>query len=493
VINSARATNNVRNMFHQSSGKVSAMKCQSRKSRFGLLSGWGRCASCQRSTTRRRSLRVESLENRAMLTTLFVTDAGDSGDGTFRAAVEAANFDPSIDRIVFHKVDTVGLGSAVEFTGGQSMTIDGKGATIEAASAGANDLLISSGGADLDLSRLTFQNGDNGILVPVPGGATGTVAVSLNDVTIRDNARYGLFLDDQAEDTDASVRLDISNSTITGNGTGEGVSDFDGIRVNDGGEGSIIANVANSRFDGNGGDGLELDEKGDGGVRACLLRSTFNDNGFQNPDDKEDGIDFDEAGEGDLWISAVDVAFSGNSDEGADLDEEDGGDVDISFVSVQASNNEDEGIKVDEKEGDDSADGDLTVSLVNVKANGSEGEEGIALTEEGNGNFTAVLRNVVASGNDKEGIDLAEGGSGNLAVRLQNVVASDNDDDGIQVGEEDDGDLSAIVVNVTANRNSKVGLKIEQEDDGDGSLRLNNANLEDNEDGPLETDGVVMT
>ena len=227
---------------------------------------------------------------------------------------------------------------------------------------------------DLSLSNLTFQNGDNGVLVPVPIGATGTVAVSLDNVTIKDNASYGLHLNDQLNDTDASVRIDVSNSTITGNGTGEGVSDLDGIRADDGGEGSVVANVTNSHLDNNGADGLELDEKGPGDIIAEIAGSTFNENGFQDADDKEDGVDFDEADAGDLWVRVVDSTFNGNADEGLDLDEEQGGDVYVSLLDVVANANEDEGIKINEKlledENEDpipgTSNGNLVVSLINV-------------------------------------------------------------------------------------------------------------------------------
>ena len=129
-----------------------------------------------------------------MLTTLFVTNSGDAGDDTFRDAIEQANIDPEINSIKFAaNLDTIQIDSPVEYTGGQALSIDGKGAAIEP-DENTLDLFISSGGGDLELSRLTFQNGDtNGIFVPVPADAAGEVAVSLTNVVVTGNGARALF------------------------------------------------------------------------------------------------------------------------------------------------------------------------------------------------------------------------------------------------------------------------------------------------------------
>ena len=461
------------------------MRHPAREFRFRLPAIFGRSAR-RRQSAGRRSLHVESLENRAMLTTLFVTDAGDAGAGTFRDAVAEANSDSSVSAIVFDGVGTVSIDSSVEYTGGQSLSIDGDGATIEATTDGAYDLFVSSGGADLKLSSLSFQDGANGIFVPVPADTTGMLAVSLDDVTVQGSGLFGLHISDQENNSDAGVRLNISSSTFTGNGVGE--LDFDGIRVDEGGAGNIIVNVVNTTVDANGGDGLELDERGDGNVRLNVKDSSFNENGFFDEEDLDDGLDIDEAGEGGIWVKVVNSTFNGNFDEGFDLDEEDGGSVNVSFVNVAANNNIDEGIKIGEEDG-----GNVSVDFRNVEASGSIGEEGIVIEEEGAGNLIARLRNVIANGNDKEGIEIVEEGDGNLHVNLRNVTANGNDDDGIQIEEADNGNLSVVAMGVTANNNDKFGLKVEQEDDGEGSLVLGDADLDDNDDGELDTDGVIVT
>ena len=127
-----------------------------------------------------------------MLTVLFVTSDDDAGAGTFREAIEQANMDPTVSFIKFQpQVNTVELQSSVEFTGTQHLRIDGTAATIEAAAGmeGAFDLFVSSGGADLALSWLTFQQGKTGVYVPVPDTATGEVWLDLKNVHIADDAQ----------------------------------------------------------------------------------------------------------------------------------------------------------------------------------------------------------------------------------------------------------------------------------------------------------------
>ena len=451
-----------------------------------------RARSSSRQGSRPRGLRLEPLEQRTLLSTVTVTDAGDAGLGTLRAAIEAANGDSSIDAIVIDdSVGDIEIITPLEYTGGQPLSIDGGGITIEPNVAGDFDLLISSGGANLSLSNMTVQDGAIGISVPVPADAEGVVSVSLTNVNVIDNKLFGLFVDDQTNNSDASIRLDVADSSFTGNGTGG--SDNDALRVDEGGLGNIVAHVTDSHFDDNGGDGFELDEKGDGGITLTVARSTFNDNGDFDPDDLEDGMDLDEADAGSLHVTIVDSTFNGNFDEGLDLDEEQDGNVWVSLLRVDANDNEDEGIKIDEKFDDDDigSAGNLFVSLVDVEASRSKSQEGIAITEEGAGNFTAILRGVIANDNDKEGIELVEEGPGNLTAFLHDIVANDNDDDGIQIEEADDGDLTVIATNIVATRNSKFGMKVEQGGDGSGFLDLFRGRLRRNGKSPsLHTEGV---
>ena len=65
----------------------------------------------------------------ALADTIYVTDDGDAGPDTFRAAVMAANGDPAIDTIMFASPLSVTLESEVHYTGSQDLAIAGSGST----------------------------------------------------------------------------------------------------------------------------------------------------------------------------------------------------------------------------------------------------------------------------------------------------------------------------------------------------------------------------
>lgn len=445
----------------------------------------------------RRPLHLESLESRDLLTTFVVTSDADTGAGTFRDAVEQANLDADIDRIAFHpSVNTVELESSVEFTGSQDLTIGGRGAllTTTAATAGTFDLFISSGDANLKIRDIEFAGGAKGFFAPISANASGDISFLFNRVSVQDNGLFGLHIDDQTNGSDASLKVKIFNSDVQGNGTG--ALDFDGVRVDEGGLGDIHARVINTIVNENGGDGLELDERGEGGVRMLTRGSSYNGNGFFDEADLDDGLDIDEADNGGLWFRAVDSTFSGNFDEGLDLDEEQGGNVYINLFKVEANDNVDEGIKVDEKFDDDgiNSDGNLVARLRQVVANGNRDEEGIALTEEGAGNFFASFSFVTANMNGKEGIDLAEEGAGNLRAILLRVEANDNADDGIQIEEAGVGRFGVLANAIRANGNAKFGMKVAQETVGAdlGRMLLLFNDLTGNTDGDLDATDVTV-
>ena len=371
--------------------------------------------------------------------TVMVTSEADTGEGSFRYAVQIASENPGVNRIAFsRRVDTVVIDTAVEYTGAQDLKISGNGVEIVASDnfVGAG-VFISSAAADIALSKLTidgdFQEGENlanGIYVPVPGDATGKVSVSLDRVTIKNAALHGLHIADQLEDSAASIGLKMRRSTVVNNGIGK--IDYDGVRVDEGGEGNLYASISDSQIDANGGDGLELDERGDGNVDAYVTKTSFNDNGFfdedydpENPpvddngeirdeQDLDDGFDIDEAGEGGIIVKVTRSEAINNFDEGFDFDEEDGGGIVMTFDRVLAAGNSDEGVKAGEED-----EGGIIARLSRVdligngdddKAVEADGGEGMQISEEDEGSFSARLTRVNAIGNGTQGIKIEEEG-----------------------------------------------------------------------------------
>lgn len=354
-----------------------------------------------------------------ILATLLATNAAAqvNDEASLRAAIEAANLDSSIEKIIFDKNAYISLNAPVIYTGTQAIKLVGKGATIDGSSAGSfvldSDLtaitedgtLVFNTAADVTVRNLTIKNSaTRGLVINIPEDADQQdIDVKLNNVSIQDSALFGLHIDDNADEFDDGVAgsaigidLKIINSNFTGNGTG--AIDFDGVRVDERADGDINALIVNTHIDGNGGDGIELDEAGNGDVEATMINVTINDNGFYNEEDLDDGFDIDEADEGDIEVKLVRVSANNNMDEGLDFDEAGDGDVELKLRHVETLNNTDEGIKADEEDA-----GDIEAKLKHVQVI-ENGDDGIQFTELGEGKIEATLKQVEANDNAKYGV-----------------------------------------------------------------------------------------
>jgi hypothetical protein len=473
------------------------------------------------SKTRSSSHRptVEALESRALLAAVLVTTGDDIGAGSLRSAIESANADSSIKTIkIAPWVDTIETESELNYTGEQSLRIFGRSAAIEPADdSGDFDLLVSSGGADLSLRDLVIRNGAlDGLFVPVPADATGTIKVSLRNVTVEGNGLYGVHIDDQTDNSDASIFFSMTKTDILANGfkgaeDGDNqpeVADFDGVRVDEGGLGSATIRIRSTTVEDNAADGVEIDEKGDGNVNMFVSHSTFSNNGSQPQltDDLEDGLDIDEAGDGSIIALVKHTEVNRNEDEGIDFDEEGKGDLIATLINVEASENLDENIKYSEDadaeppdpEDFDSeaeyleaiaevnldAGGSVISTMVNVVANGVFGEEdrggdGIKLEEFGFGSLFASFVNVTANGNDGEGIQIEEGSDLYEDAGLTDLNS---------------GSAFVFVRNSEFLDNAKEGVEVVQSGDDGGLLRIRNTDLAGNDDGEdqVKAEGVTL-
>src|SRR5262249_59061358 len=117
---------------------------------------------------RRVGLAVEALEDRAVPSTFMVVNLADSGAGSLRQAVLAANVNPGPDTINFAD----GLHGTIPLNTGQlnitdDLAIDGPGADLLAVSGTHQSRVFGiSGGAAVALPRLTATDG-------VAGGGRG--------------------------------------------------------------------------------------------------------------------------------------------------------------------------------------------------------------------------------------------------------------------------------------------------------------------------------
>lgn len=465
-----------------------------------------------RSNSRRRNshnvLGFERLESKNLLASLTASTAEEFVD-----AIAMANADTSIRKIEFaESADVIEIDDTVTYTGSQSLKIDGNDVVIKASSESDApfDLFAATGGSNLTLQEISFEGGLDGVLVQVPETATGRVSVRLFDVSISGASEFGLHIDDLAG-SDASIRLNMRDSSVTGNGVG--ALDFDGIRVDERGDGGIKAFFRNTHIDANGGDGLELDEGGDGDVKLTMIDSTLNENGFFNEEDLDDGLDIDEAGPGGIKAYLRNVNASDNLDEGIDFDEEDEGGVSVNLVKVNADGNRDEGIKVSEEgdggvwgrlydvsaseNGDDGIEfeeaeaGNLQLWFKHVHADGN-GDSGIQAEEAGAGNFSAFMYGISAQMNDDTGVDLSESDQGRMNFAILDAVVSGNDGDGLAASESGDGSLYGFIYGLDADDNSDYGVNLSQEDAGGGFAVLLDEAFSGNGAGPIMATGINL-
>jgi len=342
-------------------------------------------------------------------------------EASLQAAIANANTDSSVNKIVFARNANINLSAPVIYTGSQDLMVFGRGAVVDGSAAGSfvldNDLtavtedgtLVFNTAGNLTIKNLNVVNSaTRGIVVNIPETAEGDdISVSLNKVSITGSALYGLHVDDNADEFDdgtsgsaIGVDLRIIGSTFTGNGTG--AIDFDGVRVDERGEGDINSFIMATTIDGNGGDGIELDEAGAGDVDATMVKVSIDNNGFYNPADLDDGFDIDEADDGDINVKLIKVTANNNMDEGLDFDEAGEGDVVAKIMSVVASGNTDEGIKIDEEDA-----GNVMAKLVKVTAS-DNGDDSVQVTELGEGKIKAKLIKVKAENNAKYGIKMEQ-------------------------------------------------------------------------------------
>ncbi|WP_428355389.1 hypothetical protein [Methyloprofundus sp.] len=358
-----------------------------------------------------------------------------SDEASLMNAIEMANADSSIHKIVFEKNSQIDLTSAVIYTGSQDLAVLGNGSTISGAAIGDGDTLTFITAGNISIQKLAVVDSTaRGVVVEIPADAEGDdIQVSLHKVKILRSALYGLHIDDNADELDdgeegsaIGIELNISHSSFIANGTG--AIDYDGVRVDERADGDIHATISHTHIDGNGGDGIELDEAGDGDVDVTMRHVTLNGNGFFNEEDLDDGFDIDEAGAGDVIVSLFKVEAKDNQDEGLDFDEAGAGNVKLKLRKVVAMNNFDEGIKVDEEDA-----GNIEAKLFKVVVQGS-GDDGIQFTELGEGRVEAELKKVSATENAKygvkieqwdiedEGADTAEKG----ALKVKNLTLDGN-------------------------------------------------------------------
>ena len=434
---------------------------------------------------------------------VFVVNSKDSGPGSFRSAILVANGDPTIDRVVFlGKVSTIFLTQKVEFAGAQDLSIVGNGATLDGSKAGGDAAFVASGGGSLAVSSLTVRNAlAEGIVVQVPPTATGTIKVSLVNVDIVNNDGHGVLVNDQEDpstkegeqpDPDGSAAtLDVSVINCRFIHNGYSVSDRDGLRVNEGGDGDLIITVKYTLAEENGADGIEVDERGAGDVHVNMLGTRLIGNGPFDQLDLDDGFDIDEYNDGSIFGAVVLSVANHNHEQGFDFNENNAGDLRADMQLVSAIGNGQEGIEFEEdddfgEEGDtNGGGGDIVTVMSNIvtigNGNGSDG--GLKIREKETGNLDVTLTNILSVDNFGSGILAREGQTGNSVVKITTALVSGNKisdlgagefggGHGIELLESGGGNLTGTVVNSNSAANEVFGVFADETGAGTAAVTL---------------------
>jgi hypothetical protein len=371
------------------------------------MAGVGRLLQCVASVWLALAWLVPTLAHALVMR---VTNASDSGPGSLRAAVEAANSNRAVNAIWFaQRALSIELQSGLEYTGIQPLYVEGLGATVRSAVGGSFPILVSSGGASLYLRSLTLSGaGAQGLLVTLPANARGMPWLRLVAVSAAQNAGCGVEIDDRAG-SPAGIGLLIWGGTFNANGSGLCVEEI--------GAGHLLATVHAALFNGNGEDGAELLESGAGSVVVTLSGVRANANGFVDPGQPGGGFEISELDAGEMRALVSGGSFDGNAGDGIALDESgDGSAVDY-LVRVSAINNGESGVVASESDA-----GNILVNAVVVIATGN-GDDGIALRELGSGLLRAMIASSRAASNGGNGIEAVQQmpGIGTLLVSRSTV------------------------------------------------------------------------
>lgn len=471
---------------------------------------------------------------------LFVTSTADSGAGSLRAAIGAANADPDANPIIFDTtalscpitifVGSTTLGSQLPALTGVGDTIDGSacGVTLDGSSAASGAVGLRVRASKITVRGLTVQNfPDDGIRVEPPlnasnatvtgvvvsknliqnnldglriSGQTGPVNTGGNKVgaTIANNALVGnrddgiVVFGSTGSTGGHTVEVIISNNSVRGSRgvvTG-GTITGDGIRVmggtGDGSNNTVIATISHNDVRDNIDDGI--------GVVGAGLNGTASDN-FVHAEVVHNRV---RNSGGAASTRGVGIGVRGGNVEGSTTT---GSSNEITFVIAhnQSENSKDLGISVAGGLGSSHA---LTGSISDNDVERS-GVNGIRLT--GGGGTGNILHDIQLLENEvrrsgEDGI-LVTGGPGGGAA-LSDILIKGNESDrngrhGIGVFRGTGAGNSVSVAGITdneTNQNAQDGVSVGSGVPGSGatSVSSNKANNNGQDGIDLNSTGYVV-
>lgn len=412
----------------------------------------------------------------------FVTSAADSGDGTLRAALEAAAARNTGPDTIFVATDQdITLTTPLFYDGADPLFLTGRGQAIRAS--GDFAILTTTRAQDLTINHLRLLGtggysieaqgpvGAPGLLVDVPEDATGMVHLRLTNVEVSGTAGHGIHISDctlaeecgggeGGEGGGSEAGISVSLMDVVVRDTAFGRFDADGIRVDERGPGDILFHATGLVVEGVGASGVELDEGQEGHVHATASGGGFVDNGaYCDP--------------------ALLAAFLPDRPEA----EFDVGQAPADTIPAPVTGSPDDGCF--EREVDLYDDGSVEAYEFGIDV-----DDGFDIDEDGPGDIVATFHGTAMTGNFDEGFDFDEAGLGDVEAAFVFVFAADNVDDGIKISESGLGDLVGTVTTSELINNGGVGIVYEEEDDGDLHLVILRSATVGNDSGALGIEAV---
>lgn len=439
----------------------------------------------------------------ALAEDISVTSAADSGPGSLRAALHAAAKSDSPTRIFIGTKDPIALKSGLSYVGTSELLLLGKGATIALDRdetilrvQGATRLEISDialhgpGGWSIE-HKSTAEAPASGIEILALDTKNADVRAMLHGVLVSGVSGYGIYVSDctstqncKGDGDGGSISLMAQRLTIKD--TGFGRYNADGLRVEEYGTGDLHFHSYDSRYVNNGADGIELDEHGAGNLSLHMQSDLVEGNGFYCATEilgkALPEIIEAEFEQGTMAQSQLPAPISGSADD-ACIEYEIDRYVDGSIEAYEFEIDVEDGVDVTEK-----GEGSVSVIMKDVTVRGND-DEGLDFDEYGDGNINGRFENNVFEKNADDGLKLSERDDGHTIAQIHQGSALANGDRGYLIEEEGNGDLSATISDVTALGNGNAGIEAVQEDAGKGKATIGNATI----DNDIEMDGVIAT
>jgi hypothetical protein len=439
--------------------------------------------------------------------TLLVTNFYPSGPGSLQEALDRAAASEERTVIMITEADgTLTTEVGLRYEGAAPLVLHGNGVTIASphdvtlfTAVGPSLLAITgarfAGPGGYSLARQGADAGaaGRGIFLDGAGAATGVVGLVLSNVAVAGVAGHGIHVSDCASGGDcaagdgsaASLRLELHRVYISD--VGQGRHGADGLRVDEGGPGDIDLAAVTFTATGVGGDGIALNEGQEGSVIADLLRADFIENGSY----------CDPAVLGGFLPRPAAGSFRAAELVPADLPRPDPAAPDPACITAEVATFEDGSVAtyaygIDVADGfaiDETGPGSILATLSIGQMLGNFGQ-GYAFHEAGRGDLDVVFTGIVGNGNLGAAMRLSEADAGDLYGGATAVELSSNGGLGLAAAEGGAGDLNLTLVGAATagNAGGDLGVEAAQAGSGAGNIYVVDSEIADG----IETDGAVL-